>query len=91
MPTSRPFLGFMVLTLSGCCGMIRGNTQTIPITVSPGDATVTVTPDKPNRGATVALGVMILERKGTYVAHVTKDGYQQTDVLITSRGCPAPC
>jgi hypothetical protein len=73
----------LTASLPGCCHMLHGTTQTIPIVVRPSDAKVTVTADKPNRGVTVAPGMMILERKGNYVVHVAKDGYQPADLLIT--------
>ena len=83
----RGALAFSVVTLTlgmiGCCDTIHGRLQTIPLRVEPSGATVTVSPDEPDRSVTVAPGRLILHRKGTYVVHVVKDGYQPVDEVVT--------
>jgi hypothetical protein len=66
---------------------MRGKQQTLPMTLYPPNAIVTVKPHDPDSGYTVMPDRLVLDRRhGTYTVHIAADGYAPADVFVEPHG-----
>lgn len=82
----RRLAALLALANSGCATMVHGRTQIVPVTSMPPGATVTL---QPGGESLTTPGSLVLARKSSYVARISKPGYVPLDITLRSTASSA--